>query len=460
MNKKNIFVLFLVVLVLNFCNSLNCSAFWFDYDKTAPTDVSYKFDYINLDWWENFNDPILKTYIIRALENNQDLKIATLKTEEYRQFVKMTFGQELPEISMGSSYTGIKLPFSKDRPLNISDNGYILPFTVKYEADFLRKNHDKTRSAKKQYDSSRFQEKTAYIAICSYVATVYLNIAKNDKLIELQSNLVETKKEQLRRIQFKYSQGLASSMQVNSYEENYKTAINDLDNLIKSREVMLNELAFLLGDSIEGSGSLARTALDKIQFLGNIPECIPSDIIFLRPDILSTEAQLQSAQIDVRVARKELLPTFNIYGQLGFNTFTTDPFFSWSGSFALLSAGLTQTLFAGGRKIANLRIKKNLYEQFFETYKQVSLKAVQEVNDSLCAIKFDGDIDERNIEKLNLESDNFIRSNRKYQNGIISCPDLLNEKEKLIYVQMQQADSKTMRLINYLGLYKAVGGQI
>jgi len=460
MKIKKIFILYLIILVANHCNTPACLAFWFDNDKSAPTDFSYKFDYINIDWWENFNDPILKSYILRALQNNQDLKIATLKTEEYRQFVKMTFGQELPEISMGSNYTGFKIPFSKDRPLNISDNGYVLPFTVKYEADFLRKNHDKTNSSKKQYEASKFQEKTAYISICSYVATLYFNIAKNDKMIALQSDLVGIKKEQLNRITFKHSQGLASAMEVNTYAKNYKTSKNDLDNLVKSQAKMLNELAVLIGESPQCSQNLARTPLDKIQFFDAIPDCIPSDVIFARPDVLTAEAQLQSAQIDVKVARKELLPTFNIYGTLGFNTFSTDPFFSWSGSFALLSAGLTQTLFAGGRRIANLRIKKNAYDQLFESYKQSTLKAVQEVNDSLCAMRLDSDIDYSNIDKLKLEEDNFARSSRKYKNGVISCPDLLNEKEKLIYVKNQQVQSKTTRLVNYIGLYKAAGGQV
>lgn len=460
MKIKKIFILYLAILVFNHCNTISCFAFWFDHDKSVPTDFSYRFDYINLDWWENFNDPILKSYILRAVENNHDLKVATLKTEEYRQFVKMTFGQELPEISTGSNFTAFKTPFSKDRPLNISDYGYVLPFTVKYEADLLRKNHDKTNSAKKQYEASKFQEKATYISICSYVATVYLNVAKNDKLIAIQSELVGIKKEQLKRMAFKHSRGLASAIQVNTYEQNYKTSKNDLDNLIKSQDKMLNELVVLIGESPQCSQNLQRTPLDEIQFLGEMQDCIPSDVIFSRPDVLSVESQLQAAQIDVKVARKELLPTFNINGILGFNTFTTDPFFSWTGAYALLTAGLTQSLFAGGRKIANLRIKKNAYNQLFENYKQTTLQAVQEVNDSLCDLKLDRDIDTENIDKLKLEEDNFARSLKKYQNGVISCPDLLNEQEKLIYIKTQQVQSRTVRLVNYLGLYKAVGGQV
>ena len=34
-----------------------------------------RFDYINYDWWESFNDEILADYIRKGLENNSDLKI-------------------------------------------------------------------------------------------------------------------------------------------------------------------------------------------------------------------------------------------------------------------------------------------------------------------------------------------------------------------------------------------------
>ena len=45
-------------------------------EKIKPTEN--KFDYINLSWWQGFNDEYLNSYIVKALENNKDLKMATL----------------------------------------------------------------------------------------------------------------------------------------------------------------------------------------------------------------------------------------------------------------------------------------------------------------------------------------------------------------------------------------------
>ena len=48
-----------------------------------------RFNYINMPWWEDLNDEYLNEYIVKAFENNQDLKITTLLVEESRQMTKM-----------------------------------------------------------------------------------------------------------------------------------------------------------------------------------------------------------------------------------------------------------------------------------------------------------------------------------------------------------------------------------
>ncbi len=459
-NLKKFLSISLIFIMMLCQNQLFVEAFWFISSKEKVDDMPKKFEYVNIGWWNNFSDPYIKKYIMKSIENNEDLKVATLKTYEYMQFVKDAFGKELPELSVGSNYLGIKMPYSRDRALNISDNGYTLPFTVKYEADLLLKNHDKTKIAKKQYEAQVWQEKATYISVASYVATVYVNILKTDKLIELQSNYADIKKEQLQRVELKHRRGLASSIEVNNYKDAYKIALNNLDGYKKSRDILLHQFCVLIGDSPNNAGCIERGRFDDLHFCGVMPDCVPSDVIFARPDVEAVESQLQAAKIDIRVARKELFPTFNIYGVLGFNTLTTEPFFSWSGAFAYLTAGATQTLFAGGRKIANLRLKKNIYEQMFENYRQANLKAVQEVNDSLRSVKIDTDVDNQNLNRQKIEENTFIRMSKKYDRGVISMPDLLSEQERLIGVQIEKVNSKATRFANYLSLYKAVGGKL
>ena len=68
-------------------------------EKIKPT--ANKYDYINLAWWQQFNDEYLNGYIIRALENNKDLKIATLTVDEFYQNVAAQRSAQLPSVYAG-----------------------------------------------------------------------------------------------------------------------------------------------------------------------------------------------------------------------------------------------------------------------------------------------------------------------------------------------------------------------
>ena len=62
--------------------------------KLIKSQVSeYRFDYINSEWWNTFDDEYLNQYIVKAIENNHDLKIATLRVEQYRQMEKNAASQ-------------------------------------------------------------------------------------------------------------------------------------------------------------------------------------------------------------------------------------------------------------------------------------------------------------------------------------------------------------------------------
>ena len=68
-------------------------------EKIKPT--KNKYEYVNLAWWQGFNDEHLNGYIIKAIENNKDLKMATLTIEEFYQNVKSQRASQLPTIHAG-----------------------------------------------------------------------------------------------------------------------------------------------------------------------------------------------------------------------------------------------------------------------------------------------------------------------------------------------------------------------
>jgi outer membrane protein TolC len=258
----------------------------------------------------------------------------------------------------------------------------------------------------------------------------------------------------------KLSRGIINTTELNNSNTKLEDANITLENLLKQREILLMQFAVLIGRSADGSNNIARGSIDDFEYSAVIPNEIESDVIFSRPDVKRAEAGLEKAKIDIRVARKEFLPKFNITGLWAFNTIAPGSFFSWESSLAALLAGATQDIFTGGRKIANLKYKKAKYEELFEQYRQTDLDAVKEVNTSLCIIKHDTEVENKTKEKFLLETKNLNNADKMLNRGVISKTQYINSENMYINKDMDLTKARTRRLVNYYTLYKTVGGKL
>lgn len=427
---------------------LLCSNYVFAIERTE----------LNTEFFDNFNDGCLSQYINEAIENNHTAKQATARVEQYRQQTKSSLGRELPSLSVGANYLGIKVPDLDN--FQLKTNAFILPFVTNYEADILLKNRDKTKSTKKSYEASKQDEKAIYIALLTDVATTYTNILQYDEIINKQNELVNISQEILENNNRKFERGVINSTVLNNSKKELEAVKNELENYKKQREIILMQLAVLTGTSPENKDDIQRGKLNDFDYQKTIPTEITSDVIFSRPDVIAAETILEKAQIDIRIARKEFLPTFNITGLWAFNTIAPGNFFSWESSLAALMAGAMQDIFTGGRKIASLKFQKAKYEELFENYKQVSLEAVKEVNTALCLVKHDINIDNNTNNQLIYETKNYNDSQKMLNRGVISNNEYLSAKKKYIIAEIQKSQTKTQRIVNYYTLYKAAGGKL
>ena len=424
-------------------------------EKKAIEEKKNKLDYINIDWWESYNDQYLTDYILKAVENNPDAKIASLKVEEARQAMKLQFSNELPTIAVGASPALIKAPNQTK-----STGAFAIPMMASYEADIFLKNHDKTKSAKKIYEASQYQEQAAYIAIASQVGAIYYNIIKLDKLIDIQEEIINDRKQIYDLMKLSNDEGIVSTSDLVKADKAYVQSTTDIIELKKAREVLLNSLCVLIGENPNNSANLKRLSYDEIVGLKAVPEKISSELITSRPDYLVAQKMLEKSGIDVRVAKKEFLPTIDILGLIGFVAASGGKSMSWESAVAGLGGQAMLPIFTGGAKIANLKINKNRYEQALVNYEKTNLTAIQEVNDALSNSKLDSEKYDKNLKTLDMEKKDFGYTEAKYDEGIISKLDLLQRKETLLVVEKMVTSSKTDCLVNQISLYKALAGKV
>ena len=423
--------------------------------KSKKVSDDYKYAYVNMDFWNSFNDANLSAYIDKAIKNNYDLKNATLAVEEYYQNTRLQFANELPQVGAGFSPSYVKLPGQSSW-----DWAFATPAIANYEADIFLKNRDKTKSAKKLYEGSQYDERAAYIAIASSVGTAYLNIVRLDKLIQLQKEIVDLRQEIYDLMLARNREGITSTADTVIANKALVQGQTDLIELEKQREFLLHQLAVLTGESPENVNEFKISAYENVNYTGNIPTEISSDVIVQRPDYLKAEAMVEKAGIDVRVARKEFLPTINITGLALFNAANFGSAWSTSSMLGALAAGVMLPIFTGGRRIANLKLKKVQYDEILNRYLKTNLTAIQEVNDALVAVKKDTEKMEQTKKQSELEKTDFMYNRDKYNQGTISKLDLIQYKENLLTIDKLVAQQQIECMVDYISLYKAVGSKI
>ena len=417
--------------------------------KQRAKNDSFKYEYINYKWWDNFNDPILTGYIDKAIQNNFDLKMATNAVDEYYQAIKINFANQLPSATVGfnTAYAN-------------GDFNFVAPAFASYELDLFLKNRDKTSMSKKDYEASLQDERAAYIGIASAVGTTYLNIVKLDKMIELQEEIVQDRKVIYDLMLARNKEGLTSTSDTVKANKSYIAGNTELTEYKKNRSKLLHQLAVLIGESPNNIEQLTRTSYDELNFTGIIPTEISTEVISARPDYIKAEKLVEKAGLDVRVAKKEFLPTFNINGIALLMANDIGSAWSTGNALAALAGGLNLPLFTGGRRLANLRLKKSSYERILNNYYKTNLTSIQEVNDALVTIKLDEEKYQDIKKQADLEREDFGYSNDKFDAGIISKLDLTQVRENVLYTDKTLVNNKVNCLVNYIGLYKATGSKL
>lgn len=418
---------------------------------------NYRINYLNIPFWNNFNDEILINSLNTVFNNNNDLKATTLKVSESQKLVKMSLANELPHISFNGYINQIFKSsdevFGDITIPDYTETRFLLPLTMNYEIDIWGKNHLKTKSQKKRLEMVKQDEKSVYIGLTSAFATDYYNLIKIDELIKLQKELIETQKQVVTSMEKKFDAGTVTVHQVLAEKKELTYLIEELHNLQEKQDVVQNQMSVLLAD--KSFNEIKRTNFKDINAKIIIPEKIKTETLMTRPDCVKSEMNMERVGLDVRVAKRELLPRFDIVGNIGFNAYSLSSAHTF---LANLAVAPTWDLFMGGQKIQLLKYHKDEYKIAIEHYDKTILKSIQEANDTIYTLK---SMDKKYTiakDRLALSNKEYKLMQKKAELGTADKLRVLVQKEADILAQKQEVSLKINEILAMINLYQALGG--
>ncbi len=428
--------------------------------KTKNIQDNNDLQYMNLTWWQKFNDQKLNDYLMTIYKNNPDLKIATIKNKQSQQVMKQAFANQLPQLyfngTMQREFTGSTQRFGEVVIPDYNQAHYILPLTMSYEVDLWGENYLKTKSLKKQIEMTTQDERASYISISSNFASNYYTLVGIDKLIQNQKDLLEIEQNIVNLEEQKYNSGLCPIAEVLSEKQSLTQMQERLNSLEERQDIVINQLITQLGDRM--LTKIDRSKYDSISAIPT-PNEISTEYIGNRPDVQKAELYIQKTGIDIKVARRDFLPKFRVYGQIGFNSY------DWCRMFAphtfLSTAGVAPSLdlFTGGYKKAVLKYNKLEYEKALQIYEKAILTSIQELNDAMMSIKTANSNYEKSKERFNLEKEKLDLSNNQYKIGGRAKLDNMKDQQNILIVEEDMVTNNINRVISTINLYKATGGK-
>jgi outer membrane protein TolC len=419
-------------------------------------------EYLNLNWWGKYNDENLTNYIQTAYVNNQDLKIATLNVKQSEQLVRQSFANQLPYLGfqgdVSRTFTASDVRFGEVIIYDYSQSNFTLPLTMNYEVDIWGENYLKTKSVKKQVDMAKQEEHSTYIALTSAIASQYFNLVKFDKLIANQTELVNLQTKLVEMAEMKYENGLCSLTELLDEKQILAEFQKVLNTYTNDRMVIARGLLVLTGEREKDLDLISRSDWSKVQLIP-IPESINAEAIKFRPDLLKVEDYIQKIGIDVKVARRDFLPKFLIYGNVGFNAYNLGNIFGNHTFLSNLGVLPSLDLFTGGMKMARLKYSKLELEKAQQMYEKTILTSIQEINNSMSGANKNYENYKESLKKHNLEETKYGLSDEKFNIGAKSLMDNMRAQQILLLSENEEVASKTDCLVSTVNIYKSIGGK-
>ncbi len=456
-------------------------------------------------WWEIFNDEQLSKLEEEALKQSPTLQLQIARLQEARGLFITVRSDLFPHLDFagsaerqhfsptsqistsqatsgqtpGSSAPANPVPqapssnptvpspqISRPPPpknSNASRSGFTQSFVqavavVSYELDFWGKFYQSTQSALNHVKGSLEDVRTSYLLLTINIAQAYYQVRADDANIQVLERVVKEYRELLTLNKELFASGIVSDLNVLQAEINLSQNEQTLEKAKNERALDEDLLATLVGVP---ASSFTLAQVEEKSFrpeIPKIPEGMPADLLKKRPDIRQSEFAVESARLDVGVAKTAFFPTIGISGTAGYQGNKFSNLFKWKNRVWSATAALLQPIFDGGYNYGNYLQAKAKYQQAVAIFLNTVIQSYQDVEDSLNTI--DASQIRNRISEAQLKSaSEFSRlTSLQYESGIIDYLTAINAELNALQAESNTIQTKQEQVIATLSLIKSLGG--
>ena len=403
-------------------------------------------------WWELFGDTVLTDLIKTAIRENNDIKIAAARVDEFMGLYGVTKSDFYPKFDVGAS--GRVGELNADG-VKFRSNRFTLDLSTFWEIDIWGKVRRSNEAALANLLSAEEVRRGVILTITSQLANAYFDLLSLDSQLDIAKRTVESRAKSLDLFQQRWERGDISQLEISQLESEYWYAMSQIPFLEQNIIQLENAISVLLG---RNPGSIPRGGFIEDLILPEIPESMPSELLERRPDVLQAEQELISANARIGIVKSQYYPSLSLTGLVGFSTNDMAKLFDPTSFVWNIGGNLLAPLFRAGEISGQVDASEAIQRQKLFGYIQTVQNAFRDAQDAL-------------IERVKTEEKYFADGKRRdalstyrslsqlrYNEGATSYLEVLDAERNLFTSELDYTQSRATMMKSVVRIFSSLAG--
>ena len=409
-------------------------------------------------WRDFFVDQRLQSVIALALENNRDLRMATLNIEKVQALYRIQRAEQYPTVAVSATGSAYRVPqnLTNDNQAYTYSEYTVGLGATSWELDLFGRIRSLKSRALEEYLVSQQTRSAAQISLVAAVADTYMAMAADQENLRLARVTFETQQAFYELIRSTREFGIASDLDLRQAQSQVEAARVDIARY--SGQISVDENALDLLAGIPVPSTMLPEDLSKLGDLKDVGPGLPSDVLLRRPDILAAEHQLRAVNANIGAARAALFPRIALTGATGVVSSDLTNLFKPAAGTWQFAPQVALPIFDAGARQASLRaanVDQNIAVAEYEKSIQAAFKEVSDALSRRTSLAGQQQALQALVDAL---QETYRLSEARYKAGIDSYLSVLIAQRSVYTAQQQLVGVRLARLSNLVTLYKVLGG--
>lgn len=402
-------------------------------------------------WWTIFGDDTLNALEPRVASANQSLRASYYAYQQALALTDFARAAEYPTLGVSAS----SIRSSSGAATATTATGKAVSFTASWAPDLWGKVRRQVEANEASAEASHDNLLAAQLSLQATLAQDYFLIRQVDSQIVLAQDTVTAYEKNLQLTQNRYAAGVVTKADVAQAQTQLANARVQLAAFNVQRPQLEHAIAVLVGEAPSNFTLPPLAALPQPQ---PIPAGLPSQLLLRRPDLGASERQVAAANAQIGVAKSAYFPALTLSAQKGWRgpsvaNLLTAPNVFWS-----VGPTLAETLFDAGARGAQVAQSQSAYQQVVAQYRQLSLQALQQVEDQLSALSALAEEADLQQAAVAAADESLRLANNQYRAGTASYLNVITAQTTSYTARNSQLQIAGQRLTANVALIQALGG--